>query len=372
MTAITSPAIDAIEQVAPESDLALIDGRIPSAALLAATTAVVVVVATSLPRLWRRLSWMLVVVLLLLRFIGAPLSLDSIVAALAGWAVGSIVVVVLGAPSRRPSPGSVLAGVAAVGIDLDRIDPASVDARGSTPYFGTAPDGSRFFVKVLGGDERSADLMFRVWRFLQPRNLGDQRPFSSLRRGVEHEALVAVMARQFGIRTPEVAGVATAHPNGYVLVYEAISGRSLDELDPDEMTDDVLDQAWAQLAELRRHRVAHRDLRLANVFLDASGSLFLIDFGFSELAAEELLLQTDIVELLGVVGSGRGGRAIGASRPGRGRPCGGGRCRPPAGALTAERGDPNGHEGLAGTARTAPRQARSSTTTGMTRSVASS
>ncbi len=313
LTAVTSPVIDATATVAPESNVSLIDGRVPSAALLAATTATVVVTVTSLPRLWRRLGWTLVVLLLILRFIGEPLSLDAFVAVLAGWAVGSVVVVLLGAPSRRPTAASVLEGVAAVGIGLERIEPASVDARGSTPYFGTAPDGSRYFVKVLGGDERSADLMFRVWRFLQPRNLGDQRPFSSLRRGVEHEALVAVMARQFGIRTPMVAGFATAHPNGYVLVYEAIAGRSLDELAPAEMTDDVLEQAWAQLVELRRHRVAHRDLRLANVFLDADGSLFLIDFGFSELAAEDLLLQTDIAELLAssaaVVGVERAVRA---------------------------------------------------------------
>ena len=64
------------------------------------------------------------------------------------------------------------------------------------------------------------------------------------------------------------------------------------------MTDDVLEQAWTQLARLRLHGIAHRDLRLANVFLDSSGQLFLIDFGFSELAAEELLLQTDVAELL--------------------------------------------------------------------------
>jgi undecaprenyl-diphosphatase len=295
---VVNPAIDASEAVLPDSDLTLVDARVPSAALLAATTAIVVVTVTSLPRLWRRLAWLLVFVLLLLRVLGAPLSLDAVLAVLTGWAVGSLIVVVVGAPSRRPTSGSVLEGLAAVGVELVEIHPASVDARGSTPYFGATEQGARYFVKVLGGDERSADLMFRVWRFLQPRNLGDQRPFSSLRRGVEHEALVASMARQFGIRTPLVAGFATAHPNGYVLVYEAIDGRSLDQLEPDEMTDRVLDQAWAQLAELRRHRIAHRDLRLANVFLDADGELFLIDFGFSELAAEELLLQTDIAELL--------------------------------------------------------------------------
>jgi undecaprenyl-diphosphatase len=298
IAAIVSPAIDASSTVVPTSDLALIDGRVPSAALLAAATATVVVTVTSLPRLWRRLAWTMVIALLFLRFLGAPLSLDAVVAVLTGWAVGSIVVVLLGAPSRRPTAASVLEGLAAVGIDLTQLEPAAVDARGSTPYFGRTAAGDRYFVKVLGGDERSADLLFRVWRFVQPRNLGDQRPFSSLRRGVEHEALVASMARQFGLRAPMVAGFATAHPNGYVLVYEAIEGRSLDGVAVEEMTDEVLDQAWAQLAELRRHRIAHRDLRLANVFLDSEGSLFLIDFGFSELAAEDLLLQTDIAELL--------------------------------------------------------------------------
>lgn len=297
-TAVTNRLVDAAEAVTPTADSILVADRVPSAVLLAAATAVVTVTVTSLPRLWRRLAWLAVLALLFLRFLGAPVSFDALLAVLVGWAVGAVAVVVLGAPSRRPTASSVVDGLAAVGVRLDSLSAASVDARGSTPYFGTATDGTRYFVKVLGEDERSADLLFRLWRFLQPRDLGDQRPFSSLRRGVEHEALVATMARQFGIRTPVVAGFAVAHPNGCVLVYEAIQGRSLDEVEPEELTDDVLAQAWAQLAELRRHRIAHRDLRLANLFLGADGSVSIIDFGFSELAAEDLLLQTDVAELL--------------------------------------------------------------------------
>ena len=141
IAAIVSPAIDASSTVVPTSDLALIDGRVPSAALLAAATATVVVTVTSLPRLWRRLAWTMVIALLFLRFLGAPLSLDAVVAVLTGWAVGSIVVVLLGAPSRRPTAASVLEGLAAVDIDLAQLEPAAVDARGSTPYFGRTADG---------------------------------------------------------------------------------------------------------------------------------------------------------------------------------------------------------------------------------------
>ena len=84
-------------------------------------------------------------------------------------------------------------------------DRASVDARGSAPYFATMADGGQLFVKVLGEAERAADLMFRAYRFLRLKDVGDDRPFSSLRRTVEHEALVSLVARDIGVRTPAPA-----------------------------------------------------------------------------------------------------------------------------------------------------------------------
>ena len=140
--------------------------------------------------------------------------------------------------------------------------------------------------------------MFRLYRWLDRRDLGDERPFSSLRRTVEHEALVALAARDAGIRTPRLIAFATADPHAFVLAYEAIEGRSLDRLEPDEGTDAVLAAIWEQVGRLREHRIAHRDLRLANVFLASDGAVWLIDFGFSELAASSLLLATDVAELL--------------------------------------------------------------------------
>ena len=91
---------------------------------------------------------------------------------------------------------------------------------------------------------------------------------------------------------------ATVEPDGCALAYEAIAGRSLDRISPDEMTDEVLDGVWTQLALLRSRRVAHRDLRLANVFMADDGELWIIDFGFSELSASDLLLATDLAEFI--------------------------------------------------------------------------
>src|SRR5262249_43007522 len=100
------------------------------------------------------------------------------------------------------------------------------------------------------------------------------------------------------VRTPCVRAFAAVDPNGYVLAYEAIAGRSLDRLDPSELTDDVLAAIWSLVGGLREHRIAHRDLRLANIFYDDAGTVWLIDLGFSEMAASDLLLATDAAELL--------------------------------------------------------------------------
>jgi len=60
---------------------------------------------------------------------------------------------------------------------------------------------------------------------------------------------------------------------------------------------------------LRGDRIAHRDLRGANVFVDTEGKPWIIDFGFSELAAADRLLQPDVAQLPATTTE-----AVGASR----------------------------------------------------------
>jgi undecaprenyl-diphosphatase len=270
----------------------------PTAVGLAVIAAVATAAAPWLTRRWRRAVWTVVVFAAASRFVTAPLSLDSAAALIAGSLAGSLVLVVLGGPVRRPTVAEAEEGLRGVGVDLATLEPAAVDARGSTPYFGTTTDGTRLFVKVLGEDERSADLLFRAYRRIAPHDLGDERSFSTLRRTVEHEALVALTADQMGVRTPPFVAFAAVEPDAFLLAYQAIAGTSLDGVEPDRLDEPTVAAVWDQVARLRRHRVAHRDLRLANLFLADDGQVWIIDFGFSELAASDLLLATDLAELL--------------------------------------------------------------------------
>jgi undecaprenyl-diphosphatase len=156
------------------------------------------------------------------------------------------------------------------------------------------------FVKTLSTDERSADLLFRLYRQFRFKNVGDEPAFSTLRRAVEHEALLSYSASAAGVRTPALVTVGLIGQDEYsmLLAYEAIEGRSLDSIEADELTDEVLTEIWEQVGILRDHGIAHRDLRLANVFLDEENVPWIIDFGFSELAASDLLLKSDVAELI--------------------------------------------------------------------------
>jgi undecaprenyl-diphosphatase len=270
----------------------------PTAAGVAGAVAVVTAAAPWITRRWRRLGSALLVGLAVTHFLAGPASFDTARAVLDGWLVGAAVLVALGAPSRAPTRDAVAGALGEVGLPLAELEKAGVDARGSTPYFGVEVAGGKVFVKALGADERSADILFRLYRRAVPRSFGDEKPFSTLRRAVEHEALVALAARDLGVRTPRLRAFAAVEPNGFVLAYDAIAGGSLDRFEDDDITDEVLASCWGLLAHLRHHRIAHRDLRLANIFLDDDREVWLIDFGFSEMAAPDLLLATDVAELV--------------------------------------------------------------------------
>jgi undecaprenyl-diphosphatase len=287
----------------------------PTAAGVAFVAAIVTAAAPWLPRRWRRIAWALVITLTLARVLVAPIAFDTVRALVVGWFVGAAALVIAGGPSRRPSAASVVAGLRAGGLNVAAINRAGVDARGSTPYFGTDADGRQLFIKVLGADERSADLLFQLYRRLMPHNLGDERPFNSLRREVEHEAMVALFAASHGVPTPPFVALTHADPNGFILVYEAVAGRSFDKLDKSELDDTRLRTIWGLVAELHHLRMAHRDLRLANLYQCDDGTTLLIDFGFAEVAASDLLIATDLAELLASTATVVGPeRAVAAAR----------------------------------------------------------
>ncbi len=266
---------------------------------LSVAAASFVVLAPFVSRRWRR-AGVLVLGLTTLLHLLVPRALPATLAVVLvlGAAVGSATLLLFGRPVARPTRGAVAAALDGSGLEPVDVEPAAVDARGSVPWTATLRDGDRVFAKVMGAENRAADLLFRAYRFLRSKNVGDERPFSSLRRTVEHEALVSLFTRDVGVRTPRLRTIAPVGRDSWLLSYDLVDGATLDRLPDAALTRPVLLEIWEQVAVLRRHGVAHRDLRRANLLLDRSGAPWLIDWGFSEVAAAPELLDADVAQLL--------------------------------------------------------------------------
>lgn len=273
-------------------------GRVhPGDPLLAGSVAMLGLASSYLPRgLNRRLGVLVGSYAIVSTFTAGVPALGLITDVGVGLITASLLLLIFGRHDLAPDELDILRGLHAVGLQLDRVEPMSVDARGSAPWEAVSSDGQRVFIKALGRDQRSADLLFRLYRWLRFRLSGDRLPFASVRRSVEHEALVSLQAAALGVATPRIIGVAEAGVDGMVLAYERLDGRSADHVA--DIDDQTLDATWRMVSQLHSKRIAHRDLRLANIFIDRLGKPWLIDFGFSELAASDQLLGTDVAELL--------------------------------------------------------------------------
>ncbi len=241
-------------------------------------------------------------------YMGGHLPLDVVGGVALGAIVGSAIVLALGAPIREVNLKKVKRILKGRGIKLHSIKPASVDARGSVPYFAKTSEGV-LFIKFFGKEQFSADWLFRIVRYLKYKNLKDEAPYLGLKRNLEHEALMSVLARHNGIRTPEVVGFFRVDNYYWGLAQKLIDGTGLDSMKPDDITDEILERIWIQIKLLHQKHVAHRDLRAANIFIDKENQPWVIDFGFAESMANTERMYMDTAEMLAslstIIGSKR-------------------------------------------------------------------
>lgn len=215
-----------------------------------------------------------------------------------GFVAGSAVLLALGRPVRPLGGGAVTAALRRVGVADAVVHTASVDARASRSFRVRTADGRGLFVEVVGREQRSSDLLVRTYRWLRFRGLGDELAPASLKQAVEHEVAVVSMAVGAGVRTPRLLAVTEVDADRLALVFSLVPGRSLRTAPAELLTDELLQQLWLLVADLHRAGIAHRDLRLANVLLDDTGTPWLVGFGSGAVAAREEQLAGDVAELL--------------------------------------------------------------------------
>jgi membrane-associated phospholipid phosphatase/predicted Ser/Thr protein kinase len=273
----------------------------------AVAVALATVASPYLGRRARRVAWVLAGLVCLSRmYVGSHLPFDVVGGAALGWAAGSLVLFVLGAPDPRPSLDKLRGALTEHGLDPTGLAPVGDDVRRSTCYV-TGGDGSapgapareaELFVKVVVAEWRERDLLWRAWRWLTRRDRSRPVRVGSPHHEVTHEASMALLAAAAGVRTPPVLLVRSFDNGAGLLVQQRIRGQDLQELDPGQVDDDLLSELWRQVALLHRAGIAHCQLHPANCMVDADRRPWLVDYDQAKAASGRDLLDRDRAELL--------------------------------------------------------------------------
>jgi glycosyltransferase 2 family protein len=263
----------------------------------AVAVALATVASPYLGRRARRVAWVLAGCVCLARmYVGSHLPFDVVGGAALGWAAGSLVLFVLGAPDPRPSVAKLKAVLASHGLEVAELAPVGTDPRRSTCY---VTDGDpALFVKVVVAEWRDLDLLWRAVRRLTRRDRTRPVRAGSAHHEVEHEASMALLAARAGVRTPAVLLVRSFDNDAGMLVQRRVDGRDLASPDAGEVGDELLTELWRQVGLLHRAGIAHGELVPANLMVDGDGRPWLVDFDQARAASDRALLDRDRADLL--------------------------------------------------------------------------
>ncbi len=286
-----------IEELGFEAvDSWFVGSQFPSSTYLGMLTALLVTASPWLTRSWRRTGWVLIVLVMIARVLSSvEVPVRNLLLLTVGAAAGSLALVIFGAPRRRIDVATVHDSLARAGIATVDIERRRGERRVPTFVARSSQDSRRLFVKVLGRDQRDADLLLRTWRSLTLKGLGGGVP-ASPRRAVEHEAMALAIVGNV-TDTPVPIGVLGTDDEASVLVTTFTDGARLSDLD--DIDDSLLDELWANVARLQERRFAHGALDATNVIVDGDGDrVTLVDLGKADLLASDETLGADVAELL--------------------------------------------------------------------------
>jgi glycosyltransferase 2 family protein len=247
-----------------------------------------------LPARWRHWWWAL-----LLAFVPIHLVVSAVVPArtllglAVGWFVGALVILVVGTPALEvPLEGAVRAmdrrACTVTGLTVVRLA-----GSGSLLLSAECADGSTKELELYSPNQRSGGALRQLWRKFTLRG-GETAPFhASMRRVVEHRALMAVAIGERGVANTTPLAVTPLDRGWTLYAHTPARGTPLEEA----VDSTLVPRIWGALKTLQDQDISHGDLRASKITVDGDAVLF-GGFEHAEYGATDTQLQSDVAHLL--------------------------------------------------------------------------
>ncbi len=212
-----------------------------------------------------------------------------------GWGVTAGIHLGWGSPLGLPSGEELRVALATVGIDAISAQPTRYQTWGAAHYLVVTSAAESLVVSFYGRDAADAQFLGKVYRVIMYRNSGPAISLTRIQQ-VEHESSVTQLAARSGARVPQVISASEIGPShDAVLIARGVSGTPFDELGPDSVSDQVLDDLFAQLLDLRSARISHGAISPHTLLGDVQhGTVTLVDFRSGISNATDFLLDQDL------------------------------------------------------------------------------
>jgi glycosyltransferase 2 family protein len=247
---------------------------------------------------WRWVGWLVLVLGIAARLGVSLADPATIVTAIAmAAAASSLVQLILGGPNTSPRAVAVGEILERLGYKLSSVERFG-GFRGFAGFRVYIDDGQQLIVKVISRDLWAALLPVQIYRAARFRDVGQDRPFRSLRSAVEHEALCALKAHSDGVPTARLAVVTEFPPSAMMMAFDAQTRQCLSDLEPSRRTPQLLNSVWAIVDALQRSHTVHRRLNADALWVDDDGAVVLVGFASASLGVVGSALSTDVAEVL--------------------------------------------------------------------------